>query len=71
MKLSECIIGTIIIENFKHFRSEDIKYKKPGIGYIIGLVTNSSGETIPLIRFSHDLTQDYPIHNSLIDIYTD
>lgn len=47
MKLSECTIGTIVVQS----RVYSVALKSC-IGHIVGLEVNSTGEVIPIIQFA-------------------
>ena len=81
MKLSECIIGTIVTNlNKQQKRSDDVNNRLEGfihhihylpferVGYISGLTQNATGETIPLVQWS-DNNFDEPMHHSQIEKY--
>jgi hypothetical protein len=78
MKLSECIIGTIVTNiNEQQKRVNGISNRLEGfthylpferVGYISGLTQNATGETIPLVQWS-DTTFDEPMHHSQIEKY--
>ncbi len=69
MKLSECKIGTIVIENLKQYNDKDNHVAR--IGWVSGLFLNSLKETIPIVIFAENRHIDNFIHNSLLDIYRD
>lgn len=69
MKLHECKLGEIVVENYSQYNFKQKPITRPKIGHIIGLFINSLEEVIPIVRWaSKDKVEETPIHHMLIDI---
>lgn len=75
MKLSECTLGTLVIEHLRNRPDQ-----KPRIGHIVGLTTNSTDEIIPVVQlaqpyraFGHRAPPNEPfgIHHNNLDRLVD
>lgn len=49
MKLSECTIGTLVIEHLRNRPDQ-----KPRIGHVVGLEENNIGEIIPTVQWAQE-----------------
>ena len=64
MELKECKLGEIVIESKASFH-------KARIGHIVGLIKNTTGEVVPVVKFATDNIDGeiVPIHHGNIALY--